>query len=107
VFAGTVRQEDWNQLRRAVDALERILQRARVTPTDELDADEREFVGDLSAELFNAVLTSSLIGMEGLRRRRVRGRLRRAWRWHTRYDYETAEREVLAYAGRRGRRSGS
>jgi hypothetical protein len=74
VLAGTVRSnDDWNEVAGAIEALERVHQRAEYNDGDDMTDEDREFLGQLAERIWHAQFTTSLLGVTGQRRRRMKG----------------------------------
>ena len=77
ILAGTISQDDWNEISGAVGSLERIHQRARsAKPGEKIKQDDRDFLAGFEETMWSAAFTCSMIGTVGIRRRRP---LRRLW----------------------------
>jgi hypothetical protein len=69
VLAGTIHSnEQWGAITSGIEVLERLHQRATVSPEEEIDDEMREFIGDISERVWIAMFNASLIGVAGAHR---------------------------------------
>lgn len=98
VLAGTIGQDDWNEIAQAISGLERLHMRGRnADPQDLIDPEDRKFLGYLYEMMWPAAFASSLIGVAGIRRR-VRNPIKLLWRRIHPPDYEQQAREIVRYS---------
>jgi hypothetical protein len=99
LLAGTIkRDEDWNEIVGAVEALQRLEQRGHAGPVDaEVSADDREFLGYIGERVWGAAFTASMIGVAGVRATPAR-LLGRVWRQLRPQDAEAEARKLVRYS---------
>jgi hypothetical protein len=103
VLAGTVSQDDWNEIRGAVTHLEQLELRGLADNddgevSDELTDDDAEFLQQVAEDdLWNAAFAASFIGMVGVSSATKRLRMRIRNRLKSRKRREREAGEALAY----------
>jgi hypothetical protein len=99
VLAGTVTQDDWNTVLRAVSACQRVRQRGEATRSAVVDEADRPFLGEVAEVMWQGAFTCSFIGTVGVRQHRLqmlRRRLAIRLRGKARLDQEAED--VVRYS---------